>query len=119
MGKNKRNHDMVILKSSSQYMDLDDDSGFCGSNLTPPKIIKYDDDMMVNDLINEVKEHKFDVKPNFTASTKGNDVCNLLDNNFNGYNSLNKLFNASSYKSKIGKIELKILSQPEEQHRLL
>lgn len=81
-----------------------EDSGFCG-NYSPPKVARLDDEvLLLRALIKEVNEpeNKF-IIPARTAN----------ENSFRGVSL------AGNYpsKSKSGKYELKIVHQPEEQHR--
>lgn len=101
MGKSgKRKHSLNT--NTDQY---DDDSGFCGSNLsvTANKMVRFDDEMLLlKALMKEVDEPIL-----ANASQLNNRNTMKPQNGVNAYSS----------KSKNGKYELKILSQPEEQHR--
>jgi nuclear factor of activated T-cells 5 len=100
-GKRKQS----LTSNSSQTIttnsqDIDDDSGFCGSNLSPTanKMVRFDEEiLLLKELMKEVNEP-------------------LIDSSIRNINNTNKVVNYQP-KSKSGKFELKILSQPEEQHR--
>ncbi|RWS14867.1 nuclear factor of activated T-cells 5-like protein [Dinothrombium tinctorium] len=87
--------------------DIDDDSGFCGSNLSPPisKVPRLDtnDTMLLKAFINDVNDRN---------------PC-LLDSELMQIASEGSEKLAGNYpaKSRTGKYELRIISQPEEQHR--
>ena len=84
---------------------VDEDSGFCGSNLsvaTANKMVRFDDEMLLlKALMKEVNE---------PIVTNNQIISNKV-------NSMKAQATNYSSKSKNGKFELKILSQPEEQHR--
>jgi len=90
--------------TTSPGSDVDEDSGFC-SNLTPPapKIARFDDEVFfLKSLINEVNQQ--------STSEQHHVASSALDTS-------TKLNGAYPSKSRNGKYELKILQQPEEQHR--
>ncbi len=104
MGKTGKRKQSLTSNSShtitTNSQDIDDDSGFCGSNLSPTvnKMVRFDEEMLLlKELMKEVNEP-------------------LIDSSIRNINNTNKMVNYQS-KSKNGKFELKILSQPEEQHR--
>ncbi|RWS29860.1 nuclear factor of activated T-cells 5-like protein [Leptotrombidium deliense] len=86
--------------------DIDDDSGFCGSNLSPPitKIPRLENDpLILKSFINDIDDH---------------DRC-FIDSQVLQFQmeSCEKLAGNYPAKSRSGKFELRIISQPEEQHR--
>ncbi|CAG2163445.1 unnamed protein product [Oppiella nova] len=89
----------------SSGADVDDDSGFCGSNLSSSvhKMVRFDDEMLLlKALMKEVNHEVIESNASQSLTTKG-----VMKANNHLYSS----------RSKNGKYELKILSQPEEQHR--
>lgn len=104
MGKSSKR---IRTSSTTKMNDTDDDSGFCGSNLMAPKMVRLDDEMMLlKALMKEVNE------PNV-----GSILANVSHKHLVNNNVTNKYSNNLLSKSKNGKYELKILLQPEEQHR--
>lgn len=97
----------IEQRLSTTQADIDEDSGidssFC-SNLSPNfnKMVRFDEEMLLlKALMKEVNE------PNVHNNSQLNHKINSIKAQNNTYSS----------KSKNGKYELKILSQPEEQHR--
>ena len=109
MGKSgKRKH--TLNANTEQYLTssaTDEDSGFCGSNLSLPsanKMVRFDDELLLlKVLMKEVNE------PIVTNNSQLNNKINSMRSQNSNYPS----------KSRNGKYELKILSQPEEQHRFV
>ncbi|CAG2099994.1 unnamed protein product [Medioppia subpectinata] len=96
MGKSsKRSHP---LDTTEDQRDIDDDSALCGSDLSSNvhKMVKFEDNChLLKTLMNVSNETMLTHPPQ----------------------PLNKRLNTYSSRSRNGKYELKIVSQPEEQHR--
>ncbi|XP_054154235.1 nuclear factor of activated T-cells 5-like [Oppia nitens] len=135
MGKSgKRKHELldtttlssssaITCNSNNHFLDstvsthIDEDSGFCGSNLSPNghKMVKFDDEMFLLKALMKVDESTSDemvVTNTNTAATDAVVTPAAPPSKFVPFKAQNL-----SAKSKNGKYELKILSQPEEQHR--
>lgn len=105
-GERKRSTDQDIDQTLTTNV-ADEDSGFCSSYpsvATTNKMVRFDDEMLLlKALMKEVNE----------PVVTNNQVIN------NKITSMKAQAATTAYssKSKNGKYELKILSQPEEQHR--
>lgn len=116
----------VATKRSAGYCETEtDDSGFGGSNLSPPfhKTFKLEDDSTVP-AMNHITSWPFDSHLTLHSSSQIHSSpgkATLFTHNENYMYGDSSLFNICpnkhSSKSRDGKVELRLLTQPEEQHR--
>lgn len=105
MGKNKRS-----------ALDLEEDSGYCNSNSTAPasKIAKLDEEVMLLRSLIKDAGHKEEPAFSFEQFSDSNMSPARGDQREANVRDFSAVY---ASKSRDGKYELRILNQPEDQHR--